>query len=284
MSEDRFLAAHPELAEADRTSPRWIRAVTALMAPWAAWFRVRSEGWQHVPSGPCLLVANHSVGAAFEIPLLLREWRRAMGDRVARGLLHRIAWHVPFKLFPLFPKLGGVYAHPKAARRALDKGAALLVFPGGDVEAMRPWSDRYKIVFAGRTGYVRLARDAGVPIVPITICGSHAAFVMLPGAQAYAKLWRLDRLFRIKRFPLTGGYALSTAMLIATIVHPALWPWYLAATAYAFVPFPTKIEINVLPALRAADGETDAQAAARVEGAMQAAMDGMAARRHTPLG
>ncbi len=40
------------------------------------------------------------------------------------------------------------------------------MFPGGDYDAYRPTAEANTIDFNGRTGYVRTALAAGVPIVP----------------------------------------------------------------------------------------------------------------------
>src|SRR5262249_52776497 len=151
-------------------------------------------GLARVPDGGCLIVANHSVGAFQEVLLLHRAWRRRFGDRAVRGLAHQIAWQAPLKWLPVARAMGAVYAHPTVARKTLGRGEPLLVFPGGDVEVMRPFRDRYRIVFDGRTGFIRLARETGVPIVPLVLCGSHAAFVTAPGARAVARATALQKL------------------------------------------------------------------------------------------
>jgi len=280
---DQFLARHPELLTEDRTSPRLVRVLAALSAPLSAYFRFRIEGLERVPAGACLLVGNHSIAAPQEIMLLLRAWHRTMGDRPARGLVHRIAWQLPFRLLPLLPGMGGLFAHPEVAQRALARGHAVLVFPGGDVEALRPFSERYRVLFEGRIGFARLARSAGVPIVPVTLCGSHAAFLVLPGARQLARWTGVERLWGFKSFPLTGGLVLALVAAAATLVHPPLWPWLLAALVQMATPLPTRIEARVLAPITVRPDETDAEAAGRVQAAMQAAMDELAARRRTPV-
>ena len=43
----------------------------------------------------------------------------------------------------------------------------VVVFPGGDYEVFRPWTERNQIEFGGRKGFIVLALSAGVPVVPI---------------------------------------------------------------------------------------------------------------------
>lgn len=276
---DRFLVEHPEVVEEDRFSPRYRGVVARLMAPWAAYYRFRCHGLENVPEGGCLMVANHSVGAIAEIALIARAWHHRFPERPARGLAHRLAWQPPFSWFQL-QKIGAVFAHPEVARRALERGQALLVFPGGDLEAMRPFADRYKVTLGGRTGFARLAREAGVPIVPVVICGAHATYLVLKGGRWLAKMTPLGRMFGLKGFPTTLG----AASAVATLLVPPLWPMLGPVLAAAALPLPSKIEMEFLEPIAGREGETDAELAERVRVAMQAAMDRLAARRRTPWG
>ena len=279
---EHFLAEHPELLDEDRTSALAQQVVAALTAPLSAYHRVSSSGWQHVPAGGCLVVANHNIHAVGEIFLLLREWTRHLGARPARGLMHRIAWQAPFKWFPLLQWIGGIFAHPEVARRALARRDALLVFPGGDVQALRPFRDRYRIDFYGRMGFVRLARDAGVPIVPVVICGAHATHIMLPGGEWLARKLGLKRSLGVRSFPLTVGAIGAAVGVAGGLLSPLLWPAAGLSLASATVALPSRIDIEVLPPLLVADGESDEAATARVRDVMQASMDRLAARRRTP--
>jgi len=281
---DELLTRRPELLDIDGAygvSERAVRRVTALAAPLAAYFRFRAGGFERVPEGPCLIVANHSVGALFEVPLLLRAWRLGMGARPVRGLIHRIAYEPPLSWVRTW-EIGGVLAHPPVARRVLDRGQPLLVFPGGDLDACRPFRDRYRVVFGGRTGFVRLAREAGVPIVPAVIGGAHAAYVVLPGGSSLARLLGAERHLGLKALPLTAGMPLALAAAVATAVHPPAWPALAAALANTLVPAPARIELEILEPLRVREDESDAEAAERVRATMETALGRIAARRLTP--
>ncbi len=282
MISDQFLQRRPELLDEDRYSPRWVRPVAALTAPLSAYFPYRLDGTEHVPPGACLIACNHNAAAPHEVVLILRAWFKRFGDRPARGLAHRIAWQLPFRLFPMLQKVGAIYAHPDVARRALARGATLLVFPGGDVEALRPFGQRYRIVHDGRTGFIRLAREMKVPIVPLVTCGAHAAYVMLPGTRAMARLTRAERWAGFKAFPLTLGGAAFFALCAAFPWLPIGWPVLAAAFAQMCIPLPTRIVSEFLPPITVASDETDEAAAERVRGAMQAAMSRLAAERLTP--
>ncbi len=70
----------------------------------------------------------------------------------------------------------------------------VIVFPGGDYDALRPTLLQNRIDFNGRTGYVSTAVKAGVPIVPaVSIGGQETQLFLTRGT------WLAKRLGFIKR-------------------------------------------------------------------------------------
>jgi 1-acyl-sn-glycerol-3-phosphate acyltransferase len=277
---DAYLREHPELLDVDLTSERTLDRNVRAAALLEKYFRFSLTGREHVPDEPCIVVANHSIGSPFVLPLLARAWRLQFGSRPARGLMHRVAWQWPFRQIGLLQRLGGIYAHPTVAARALAKGNSLLVFPGGDVDAMRPFHERYRVKFGTRTGFVRLARATNTKLVPLAICGSQSAYVSLPGAALVARAVGLHRWTGLRFFPLTlGVVALGT-----TLAVPLLWPFAPALALLAAAPMPTRIEARFLPPMTVDPGESDREAAERVRSALEREVGAMATRRTTFLG
>ena len=99
-------------------------------------------------------------------------------------------------------KFGTVAANHDNALLALQSGAALLVYPGGDYEVFRPSWKRHQVDFGGRKGYVKLAREAGVPIVPVASVGGQEAALFLDRGQWLAKLLMVDKIARLKSVPI----------------------------------------------------------------------------------
>src|SRR5207248_5440375 len=95
-----------------------------------------------------------------------------------------------------------VAATPANAQKALDSGAALLVYPGGDYEVHRPTWESRRVDFGGRKGYIRLALEKNVPIVPVVALGGQETALFLSRGERLARLLRLDRLFRLKVLPI----------------------------------------------------------------------------------
>jgi 1-acyl-sn-glycerol-3-phosphate acyltransferase len=275
---DEYLERNPRLLTEDLTTEEGQALGERFGALLARWFRLETRGFSRIPEGACLVVCNHSAGALWEVFLLLHAWRRHFGARPARGLAHRIAWQPPFDRIGL-QKIGAVFAHPEVAMATLARGAAVLVFPGGDVETARPFGDRYRVTFAGRSGFVRIAREAGVPIVPLVICGSHASYLSLPLGTWVARAFRTHRLVGAKAWPVTAGLA----ALAATLVAPPLWPLAPLALAQAVVPLPSKMVMEALGPIDAG-AEDDSIAALQIERIMQDAMTRLASERTTPWG
>jgi len=189
---------------------------------------------------------------------------------VPYGLGHELILSLPPFNQVLVP-LGAVRASHDNAIRLFAAGRKVLVYPGGDLDAMRPFRHRHRVVFGNRRGYIRLALRAGVPIVPVVTCGAHAAFVIVDDLRWFARLIRADRLLRVKVWPLT--FCL---------------PWgFTLGPGVAYLPFPTRIVQTVLPAIElgrtgdeaAGDEAYVSACAARVEIAMQEALDRLAAER-----
>ncbi|HEX2569064.1 MAG TPA: 1-acyl-sn-glycerol-3-phosphate acyltransferase [Polyangia bacterium] len=279
---DRFLAEHPEhLEDEDRISWDAVRRLAQLAAPLDRYFRFQHRGWEHVPDGSCLFVVNHSIGAIPEILLLLRAWYQRFGERPARGLAHQVLWQGPAK-WARIEKIGAALAHPEVARRSLARGEALVVFPGGDAETCRPFTDRYKVNLGNRIGFAKLARQTRTPIVPAVLCGSHATYIMLPGAEHFARWSRVGRFFGLKAFPLTAGCVGVLSAALTTLLFPPAFPLFGAAWLQSILPLPARIEMEVLPPIHPRPDETDEELAERVRAAMQEAMDRLAAQRKTP--
>ena len=77
----------------------------------------------------------------------------------------------------------------------------MALWPGGEVDSLRPWTKRDKAVLAGRTGFIKLAIAAGVPIVPIATVGGPDSMPVLFSGRRLAKALQLDKIARLKVFP-----------------------------------------------------------------------------------
>lgn len=143
------------------------------------YWRVRVEGAQHVPTGPCIIVANHAGALPLDGPVLHLALRRERPELAeARWLLEDQIFHAPF-VGVLANRLGAVRANPENAHRLLGEGRPLVVFPEGFHGLSKPFSERYQLRRFGRGGYVKIALRLGVPIIPAAIVGGEESMPLL---------------------------------------------------------------------------------------------------------
>ena len=218
------------------------RVIEALMPIWEwfyrYYFRVETDGWHHIPQrGKCLLVGSHNGGiAAPDMHLMMYDWFRKFGtDRLAYGLMHPHVWKLSTPLAEVAEKTGAIVAHPKMAMAAFRQGASVLVYPGGAQDAFRPHSQRDRIYFAGRKGFIKLALREEVPIIPLISSGAHDTLIVL--ADCYPILKQLNRWGMPWLFDL----------------EPDTWPiylglpWGLTFGPFFNIPFPVQIRTRVCP-------------------------------------
>jgi 1-acyl-sn-glycerol-3-phosphate acyltransferase len=260
-------------ADLDERDPDYIREKLPLM--WLAasiYFRGEVRGLGNIPdSGPVLLVGNHSGGNLTpDTTIFTLAFSSFFGvERRFYQLAHNLVLAMP--TLGALRKFGTVAASPANARRALESGAALLVYPGGDHEVHRPSWERNRVDFAGRKGFIRLALEQDVPVVPVVSIGGQETALFLTRGEQLAQLLRVDRLFRLKVLPI------SLAL-----------PWGInVGDMLGHIPLPAKITIETLPAinLRQEFGpHPDIQEVYdHLIRLMQEALDALAAERRLPV-
>jgi 1-acyl-sn-glycerol-3-phosphate acyltransferase len=190
----------------------------------AAWFRPDIRGLDRIPaSGPVLLVGNHSGGnvAPDTLAFTLGFYRRFGVERPFYQLAHHLVMEAP--LLSLLRKYGTIEAGRGNARAALDAGAAVLVYPGGDWEVHRPSWHSGRVEFAGREGFVRLALAARVPIIPVVAIGGQETALFLTRGERLARALRLDTRFRLKVLPVSLAlpWGLDVGDLLGHVALPA---------------------------------------------------------------
>ena len=242
------------------------------------YFRVTTDGWEHVPpQGRMLVVGSHNGGlAAPDMFMLMYDWFERYGtERPAYGLAHPDVWKYFGGMSTLAVQAGAMVAHPKMAIAALQKEATVLVYPGGAEDIFRPHSQRHQIQLAGRKGFIKVALREHAPIVPVVSVGAHDGLIVL--TDLYPILERLhDRgipwLFGIDPnvFPIYLGL-----------------PWGIAFGPLPNLPLPTQVHIRICKPIEfdrsgrsaASDREYVDACYDRVEAHMQAELDRLVAQK-----
>jgi 1-acyl-sn-glycerol-3-phosphate acyltransferase len=188
----------------DRRDPEYIRrTLPGMKALSDVYFRGEVRGLENIPpDGPVLLVGNHSGGTLIADTFVFSQafYDRFGPIRPFHQLAHDLVFQVP-GVRAILSRWGTVPASPDNMKRALDRGAALLVYPGGDYETYRPSWESATLDFDGRNGFARLALEHDVPIVPVVSIGGQETALFLGRGQRFARALQLDRLARLKVLP-----------------------------------------------------------------------------------
>jgi 1-acyl-sn-glycerol-3-phosphate acyltransferase len=261
------------VADLDERDPDYIRdTLPRLWLLSSLYFRGEVRGLGNIPeTGPVLLVGNHSGGNLTpDTHVFTLAFCAYFGvERAFYQLAHNLVLSMPGLGF--LRRYGTVAASPDNARKALESGAALLVYPGGDHEVHRPSWERHKVDFDGRTGFIRLALEHNVPIVPVVSVGGQETALFLSRGRGLAKALGIDRALRLKVLPI------SLAL-----------PWGLnVGDMMGHFPLPAKITVEALPPIHLREEfgpEPDiAEVNEHVLRLMQDTLDALGSERRFPV-
>lgn len=208
-----------------------LRRTMAAFDAFSPYFRPEIRGLEKVPrhgEGPALLVGNHS-GLYYHPDLWILSSalhkHRGIGNPV-NVLVYNLVFILPIAN-TLYKGMGGVPANARNANHVFDQQGAILVYPGGDMEAARPFRERKKVDLAGRSGFIKLAIQRKVPIFPVVAHGAHHSTLIVSRGERLAKAMGIDRL-RVKVFPISLSL-----------------PWGLAPAFLPHIPLPGKVLIDI---------------------------------------
>jgi 1-acyl-sn-glycerol-3-phosphate acyltransferase len=267
--------ADVDRVEIEKWDPEFTERVVDFLRPlMRRYFRTDVRGLDNIPAaGGALLVSNHSGGQfAADVPILAVEFYEKFGyDRPLHTLSHDMLFIGP--VGDVLRRTGFIKANRENASEALRSGHLVVVFPGGDYDAMRPTVWENVIDFDGRKGYVKTAIEAGVPIVPtVSIGGQESQLFLGRGTELAKLLGPITRAVRTKIMPVSIGFPFGISLF--GILPPNL-------------PLPTKIVTQVLEPIDIAeefgeDPDIDV-VDAHVREMMQRALDRLARERRLPI-
>ena len=215
--------------------------VIEQLLPFYGWFyqnyfRVETDGWENIPqSEKVLLIGSHNGGlAAPDMLMMAYDWFRHFGtERLIYALMDPKAWQFLPGLARLATQVGAIQSHPHLAIAALRRNASLLIYPGGIQDLFRPFSLRNTIYFCGHRGFIKLALQEEVPIVPLISYGAHSTLFIL--ADIYPQLQKLHQ----QGWPWLWGIDPKTFPIYFGL------PWGLAIGPLPNIPLPIKLYTRV---------------------------------------
>jgi 1-acyl-sn-glycerol-3-phosphate acyltransferase len=170
-----------------RDDSRAVAAFTAWFGFLRRWHRYEiARGFEHldVPEAR-LVVGYHGRPIAHDLCMLLTVCHERLGY-----LPHPI-FHAYFgqngRTARWLDDLGFVTADGPAIAAAVARGEHIFVTPGGTREGCRPFWERYRVSWGERTGYVRMALQYGLKIVPVAADGTDDAFIGFNDGYAWGK-------------------------------------------------------------------------------------------------
>lgn len=260
----------------ENRDPRFIKRITSILdSTMAPYHRTEVRGLSRIPRQDGLIyIGNHN-----GYPYMSDAWLFTAAlfneygmSRFPYILMHELPLKLPL-LNQLFTRYACLRASGQSAVRVLERGIPLLVYPGADVELMRPYRERSRLRFNGRTSHIRFAMKYGVPIVPVVSVGSHSTAMILDDLPWLAQAIGAKSRLGINAWPLM--LSIPWGLTLGPVIPP-------------YLPWPSKIIIETLepmvwtqPGAGADSSSRVAECAAQVEQAILSALARLETERLT---
>lgn len=182
------------------------------------YWRVQTDGLEHVPSsGAALIVGNHSGGIPLDASMIATAIDLDHPQhRLLRFLYDRFVADMPL-MGDFYNRLGSTVASFQNARRLLESGALVGIFPEGVEGVAKGIQQRYRIQ-PFHTGFVRLSLLLHVPIIPTAVVGAEETY---PVVGKWERLGPLKQLLNVPYVPITPLFPLFG--LFGMIPLPTKW-------------------------------------------------------------
>lgn len=134
------------------------------------YFNPQFSGLENInPDKPALYVANHSIYGLIDSPVMATGIYKETGVFL-RGLGDKAHFQIP-GWGRLLKSFGAVEGTRENCRELMRQGEHVLVYPGGGREVAKRKGEEYKLTWKQRTGFARMAIEAGYDIIPIAAVG-----------------------------------------------------------------------------------------------------------------
>jgi 1-acyl-sn-glycerol-3-phosphate acyltransferase len=190
-----------------------------FLALYRAWFRVRSQGHEHLPEeGAAVLVANHGGLLPFDAAMgIIDVILHTNPPRLLRSMVDRWAGTLPW-INIFYARVGQVIGTRENFSDLLDDGQLVLVFPEGIEGIRKTVTQRYRLQ-SFHVGFVEQSLRARVPIIPMAFIGSDDQAPILYDFKQLARRLGLPVLPITPTFPWLGPLGLLPYPVSYRIVY-----------------------------------------------------------------
>jgi 1-acyl-sn-glycerol-3-phosphate acyltransferase len=187
-----------------------IKRLLALLSPLRRLTRPKLYGVEHLPAEHALLVGNHTIYGLIDLPFLIGEIFRAR-EVLVRSLGDHAHFRVP-AYRDLLMACGMVRGTRANCSELMRRGELILVYPGGAREVSKRRGEKYKLIWANRLGFARMAIEHSYPIVPFAAVGAEESLDIVLDADSplMAPVRAVtQKLFGTEPLPLVRGIGLT---------------------------------------------------------------------------
>jgi 1-acyl-sn-glycerol-3-phosphate acyltransferase len=237
----------------DKRSPTLINSLRRTLWPLIRLiFRMKISGLENVPDkGPLLFISNHNVGALLESHSSLFILQEKIPQSTIYGFTHPSIFKVA-GIKHYFEWIGAVPATYEIAEEVFNHGDSLMIFPGGNRQALRTIWDYKKNEFEYSSGWAKIARTHNVPVIPITFKGSHFVNPILLSGEWISKILILPWVLGLKWTSISLGQILLAALTFFVLKNhtPLVLNIFITYLVFIFtplallIPFPITMYIH----------------------------------------
>ncbi len=158
-------------------------ALAAWLTLWRFWMRYHRYSVRGLEEnldpleGAALIVGYHGRPLAGDMCMLTVKLYDRYGY-LPHGIVHR-GLHAAPPIYRLARDIGFVTDVGPEIEAAVGRGEHIVTTPGGADEAGRDHTERYRVEWGRKLGYLRLAQRHGLPIVPVGAAGCDDTYIGL---------------------------------------------------------------------------------------------------------
>jgi len=195
-------------------------------------FRIEAHGVEQLTqeNSSLLFISNHNSGAlieSFSALMLLRKYH----NRAVFGFTHPSIFKVPI-IKNYFEALGAVPATYDVAEDVFKHDQSLMIFPGGNEQALRPVWKYKENSFRHSHGWAKIAKANSVKVIPVTFKYTHFINPIFLSGNLISKILILPMLLKLRIASISLGQILTGVLLYCLCSHLEMQPWISGIIAY----------------------------------------------------